>query len=87
MQGPDSRINTSLYSFESASGVETAFEICVRIGASEKAKGASEGFAVDQSIVNRPPETETEDMMRWEGGRAWPSDVLIEWKRAAMEKI
>jgi hypothetical protein len=24
--------------------------------------------------------------MRWEGGRAWASERLIEWERAAMEK-
>jgi hypothetical protein len=50
----------------------------VRVEASEKEKGASEGFVVDQSIIDRPSETETEDIMRWEGGRAWASDRLIE---------
>jgi hypothetical protein len=25
--------------------------------------------------------------MRWEGGRAWMSENLIEWERAAREKI
>jgi hypothetical protein len=40
----------------------------VRAGASEKAKGVSEGFAVNQSIVDRPSETEKEDIMRWELG-------------------
>jgi hypothetical protein len=49
----------------------------VRIGASGKARGASEGFAVDQSIIDLRSETETEDVMRWEGGRAWPSERLI----------
>jgi hypothetical protein len=43
----------------------------VRVGASGKAKGASEGFVVGQSVVDRRSETETEDIMRWEGGRAW----------------
>jgi hypothetical protein len=76
MQGPDGRFDTSLYSFESAPGVETIFEIGVTVGASEKAKGVSEGFAGNQSIVDRPSERETEDMMRWEGGRAQP------WKRS-----
>jgi hypothetical protein len=35
---------TSLYSFESASEAETIGEIGVNVGASEKAKAASEGF-------------------------------------------
>jgi hypothetical protein len=52
MEGPNDRFDTSLYSFESRSGVETIFEIGVRAGASEKAKGASEGFGVNQSIVD-----------------------------------
>jgi hypothetical protein len=25
--------------------------------------------------------------MRWEGGRAWGSSRLIEWERAAIEKL
>jgi hypothetical protein len=55
-----------LYSFESASGGETILEIGVRVRASEKAKGASKGFTVNQSIVDRPSETEieTEDIIR-----------------------
>jgi hypothetical protein len=40
------------------------FEVGVRVGASGKAKGASEGFAVNQSTVDRPSETETEDILR-----------------------
>jgi hypothetical protein len=67
-----------LYSFESASGVETIFEIGVRVGTSGKAKGASEGFVVNQSIVDTRLETETEDIMRWEGGRAWCPEKLRE---------
>jgi hypothetical protein len=50
---------------ESASGVETIFEVDVRVGASGKAKDASEGFIVNQSIIDRASETETEDIMRW----------------------
>jgi hypothetical protein len=57
------------------------------VGASEQAKGTSDGFAVNQSIIDRPSETETEDIMRWEGGRAWVSEKLIEWKRVAMDRI
>jgi hypothetical protein len=57
----------SLFSFESASGVETIFEIGVRVGGSGKAKGASEAFVVNQSIVYRASERETEDILRWEG--------------------
>jgi hypothetical protein len=49
---------------ESASGVETISEIGMRVGASEKAKGTSEGFAVNQSIIDRRSERETEDIMR-----------------------
>jgi hypothetical protein len=45
-------------------GVETIGEIGVRVGASGKAKGTSEGFGVNESIADRPPETETEDIMR-----------------------
>jgi hypothetical protein len=44
------------------------FEIGVRVGASGKAKGASERFAVNQSIIDRRSETETKDIMRWEDG-------------------
>jgi hypothetical protein len=61
----------NLYSFESPSGAETIGEIDVRVEASRKAKGASEAFDVNQSIVDRATETETEDIMRWEGGIAW----------------
>jgi hypothetical protein len=43
----------SLYSFESASGAETIGEIGVRVGASEKAKGASEGSLVNHLIRDR----------------------------------
>jgi hypothetical protein len=60
----------SLHSFKSASGAETIFEIGVRAGASEKAKGASEGFVMKGSIADRRSETEKEDIMRWEGGSA-----------------
>jgi hypothetical protein len=59
----------------------------VRVRASEKAKDASEGFAVNQSVVDRRLETETEDMMRWEGGRAWGLERPTEWEVATMEKI
>jgi hypothetical protein len=59
----------------------------VSVGASETAKGTSEGFAVNQSIIDRCSETETEDIMRWEGGRAWRPERLIEWERAAMGQI
>jgi hypothetical protein len=59
----------------------------VRVGASEKAKGVSEGIAVNQSIIDRSSETETDDIMRWEGGRAWMSERLIAWERAAVGKI
>jgi hypothetical protein len=58
-------------------GVETIFEIAVRVGASEKATGASEGFAVNQTIIDRCSETETEDITRGKGGKAWPSERLI----------
>jgi hypothetical protein len=34
------------------------FEIAVRVGASEKVKDASEGFAVKQLIIDRLSETE-----------------------------
>jgi hypothetical protein len=76
-----------LHSFESASGVETILEIGVRVRASGKAKGTSEGFVVNQSIIDRPSETEKEDIIRWKGGRAWPSERLIEWERVAVEKV
>jgi hypothetical protein len=52
MWGPESRFNTSLYSFESALEAERICEIDMSVGASEKAKGTSEGFAVNQSIVD-----------------------------------
>jgi hypothetical protein len=68
-------------------GSETIFEIIVRVGASGKAKGTSEGFVVNQLIIDRPSETETEDIIRWESGRAYWPEKLIEWERAAMEKI
>jgi hypothetical protein len=51
----------------------------VRVGASGKAKRMWERFVVDQSIIDRPSETEKEHIMRWERRRAWAS--------AAMEKI
>jgi hypothetical protein len=50
------------------SGAETIAEIGVSVGASEKAKGALEGFALNQSIVDCPSETGKKDIMRWEGG-------------------
>jgi hypothetical protein len=59
----------------------------VTVGALEKAKSASEGLAVNQSIIDRRSERETEDIMIWESGRAKRSEKLIEWERAAMEKI
>jgi hypothetical protein len=40
----------------------------VRIGASEKGKGASEGFVVNGSIADQRSETRKEDIMKWEGG-------------------
>jgi hypothetical protein len=43
---------------ESASGVETIVEIDVKVGAPGKAKGTSEGFTVNQSIIDRPSETQ-----------------------------
>jgi hypothetical protein len=46
MWGPDGRFDTSLYRFESASGV-AIFEIVVRVGASGKAKRTSEAFVVN----------------------------------------
>jgi hypothetical protein len=59
----------------------------VKTGASEKAKGASNRFIVNQSIVDGRSESETKDIMRWEGGRARGPEKLIEWERTAMEKI
>jgi hypothetical protein len=43
---------------------------CVR-EAPGKAKRTSEAFAVNRSIIDRRSETETKDIMRWEGGRIW----------------
>jgi hypothetical protein len=43
-------------------------EIGVSVGLSEKAKSAPDAFVVNQSIVDRASETETEDILRWEGG-------------------
>jgi hypothetical protein len=40
----------------------------------------SEGLIVNKSIIDRPSETETDDIMRWEGGKAWASERLIEWE-------
>jgi hypothetical protein len=68
MKGLDKRFDTSLYSFESASGAETIYEIGVSVGVSEKAKEASGGFVVKGSITDRRPETQKEDIMRWERG-------------------
>jgi hypothetical protein len=65
------RFDTGLYSFESPSGVETIGEIGVSVGGSHKAKGASEGLAVHQSIIDRPSETEKEDILKWQGGGTW----------------
>jgi hypothetical protein len=91
MWGSDSRFDTSSYSFELASGAETIGGMGVRVEASEKAEGTSEGFAVNQSIIDRhsktETETETEDMMRWDGGRAWPAGQLLEWEAVAMDRI
>jgi hypothetical protein len=66
-----------LYLFELLSGVETIFEIDGRVGVSGKAKGASEAFAVKQPIVDRHSETETDDILRWESGRARVSARLL----------
>jgi hypothetical protein len=87
MQVPDGRFDTSLYSFESVSGVETIFEIGVSVRASQKAKGASEGFVVNQSIIDQPSETQKEDITRWEDGRTWAPERPMEWERAALDKI
>jgi hypothetical protein len=59
----------------------------MRVGASGKAKGTSEGFVVNGSIANRRSERNTEGIARGEGGRAWRSERLTEWERAAMAKI
>jgi hypothetical protein len=59
----------------------------VKVGSSQKVKSASEAFAVNQSIIDRRSETETEDILIWEGGRAWPSEKLIAWEGGAMKKI
>jgi hypothetical protein len=59
----------------------------VRLGGSGKAKGTSEGFTVNRSIVDRASETEAKEIMRREGGRAWASKGLIELERAGMEKV
>jgi hypothetical protein len=73
---------------ESASGVETISEIGVMVGVSEKAKGASEGFAVNGSIADCSSEiAKEEEIMPWESGRAWGPERLIKWEGAAMEKI
>jgi hypothetical protein len=69
----------SLYSFESASGVETIHKIGPRVGASEKAKGASEGFEAEGSIADRRSETQTEDIIRWEG-LSLGHERLTEWE-------
>jgi hypothetical protein len=53
MQGRDSRFDTSLYSFKSASGVATISEIGLGVRASEKAKMAPEGMTIIGSIVDR----------------------------------
>jgi hypothetical protein len=60
----------------------------VSVGASGKAKGASEAFVVNQPIDDRASETEIEieDIMRWEGGRAWFPEKPREWERAATKK-
>jgi hypothetical protein len=63
------------------------FEIGARVGASGQVKGASEAFVINQSIIERRSETEKEDIMTWEGGRAWASERLIVWEGPAMRKI
>jgi hypothetical protein len=50
------------------SGVETILEMNVRVGPSEKVKGTSERFPVNQSIIDRASVTEEKDILRWEGG-------------------
>jgi hypothetical protein len=65
----------------------------MRVGASGKAKMTSEGFVVNQSIIDRASETETEtetktkDIMRLEGGRAWCPEKLREWEGSVMKRI
>jgi hypothetical protein len=59
----------------------------VRVGASKKAKGGSEGFAIKGSIADRGSEKPKEDIVRWEGGRALRPEKLIKWEGAVMEKI
>jgi hypothetical protein len=54
----------------------------VRVGASGKAKGMAEAYIVNQSIIDRLSETETKDIMRWEGERDWCPEKLREWKGA-----
>jgi hypothetical protein len=73
-----------LDSFESPSGVETTNEISVSVGASQKVKCASEAFVANQSLIDRA--SETEDILRWEGERAWASDRLIAGEGRAMKK-
>jgi hypothetical protein len=68
MSGPAGRFDTNLYLLESPSGAETIFEIGVRVGASEKVTGASEGFAIQGSIADRCSEKHKEDIKKWEGG-------------------
>jgi hypothetical protein len=70
-----------------ASGAETIREIDVSVGASQTAKSASKAFVVNQSIIDRASETETEDILRWESERAWASERLIVWEGVAMKKI
>jgi hypothetical protein len=63
----------------------------VWVRASEKAKGASEGFVVNQSIIDRRSETETEDIMRWEGREMKKIEQRMEdlgmWAREGREVI
>jgi hypothetical protein len=40
------------------------FEIDVRVGASEKAKSASEGFAVNKSIIDLPQKQKEKEKQR-----------------------
>jgi hypothetical protein len=51
----------------------------VRVAASEKAKGASEGVVIKGLIADRRSEKHTEDIMRGEGERAWWPERLIKW--------
>jgi hypothetical protein len=57
------------------------------VGASHNGKNASEAFVVNQSSIDRVSERKTEDIMRWDSGRALASERLNEWERMAMEKI